>query len=76
MTEHPEGRPNARTTYVRSWLRHGANAVRLLGWSLVAVSAILAAMAEVGDRPGYLIPAVLGLPLIALSVWLAAEADR
>jgi len=38
-------------------------------------SVLCAALADKGDSPIYLVPAIAGLLLITLSVWLAAEAE-
>lgn len=65
-----------RSAYARAWLRHNGKALDQLGWMMIVVSAICAALADKGGSPIYLAPAVAGLLLPPLSVWLAAEAER
>lgn len=77
MTDHSEQeRTYLRSAYARAWLRHGGRAIAQLGWAMILVGAVLAALAEKGDTPLYLAPAVFGLLLLPVGIFLEAEAER
>lgn len=69
-------RTYARSAYARSWLRNGGRAVTQLGWLLILLGAVAAFIAEPGDTPVYLAPAIIGMIAIAAGIILEAESER